>query len=442
MKIVIAGGGIGGLAAALALHERGIDAEVYEQSQELRELGVGINMMPHAVKELASLGLLPALDAVGIRTRELVYTNRLGQVVWQELRGVDAGYAIPQFSIHRGKLHGLLLRAVFERLGAARVHTDCRLVDFQDRASRVIATFVRRDARERIEVAGDALIGADGIHSRVRSLFYPHEGPPAWNGLMLWRGATEWPVYADGRTMVIAGGNAAKFVVYPIHADPSKPETRLTNWAIMARIGDGTGSPPRREDWNRPGILEEALLFVRGQFRLRFPDPISLIEATRTFYEYPACDRDPLSRWSFGRVTLLGDAAHPMYPVGGNGASQAILDARALARHLASAPSVPEALTAYDAERRPPTAEIVLTNRKGGPEGVIDVVEARAPDGFADIETVASYAEREAIVKSYAKMAGFDQARVNRQAVDPATTTSLHAVPTRDGRDPERLAPA
>src|SRR5215475_717981 len=144
MKIVIAGGGIGGLAAALALHELGIEAEVYEKSHELRELGVGINMLPHAVKELASLGLLPALDATGVRTRKLVYTSRLGHTVWEELRGVDAGYSMPQFSIHRGKLHGVLLRAVFERLGAARIHTDCRLVDFQDRAGEVFATFNHR----------------------------------------------------------------------------------------------------------------------------------------------------------------------------------------------------------------------------------------------------------------------------------------------------------
>jgi 2-polyprenyl-6-methoxyphenol hydroxylase-like FAD-dependent oxidoreductase len=377
-------------------------------------------MLPHAVKELASLGLLPALDAAGIRTRELVYANRLGQTVWQELRGTDAGYATPQFSIHRGKLHGVLLRAVLERLGAARVRRDCRLVGFHERAGHVIAAFERRDAQERIEVAGDALIGADGIHSRVRSLLYPDEGRPVWNGLMLWRGAAEWPVYADGRTMVIAGGNAAKFVIYPIHADPSKPKTRLTNWAVMAHIGDGTAPPPRREDWNRPGRLEEALPFVRNRFRLGFADPESLIEATGTFYEYPCCDRDPLSRWSFGRVTLLGDAAHPMYPVGSNGASQAILDARALARHLASAASVSEALAAYDAERRPPTAEIVLTNRKGGPEGVIDVVEARAPDGFADVETVASYAEREAIVRGYASMAGYAREQVNRAEPAPA----------------------
>lgn len=414
MRIVIAGGGIGGLATALALHDAGIGAEVYEQSRELCELGVGINMLPHAVKELASLGLLPALDAAGIRTRELVYANRLGQTVWQELRGLDAGYAMPQFSIHRGKLHGVLLRAVLERLGAARVHTDCRLVDFQERAGQVIATFERQDARARIEVAGDALIGADGIHSRVRALLYPHEGPPAWNGIMLWRGATEWPVYADGRTMVIAGGNAAKFVVYPIHADPSKPETRLTNWAIMARLDDGTAAPPRREDWNRPGRPDEALLFVRDKLRLGFVDPVSLIEATGRFYEYPCCDRDPLARWSFGRVTLLGDAAHPMYPVGSNGASQAILDARCLAQLLAETGDVVAALAAYEASRLPATAKIVRDNRLGGPERVIDLVEERAPDGFANLDAVVSHAELESIVKGYARMAGFDQAQVNR----------------------------
>jgi 2-polyprenyl-6-methoxyphenol hydroxylase-like FAD-dependent oxidoreductase len=414
MKIVIAGGGIGGLTTALALHELGIGAEVYEQSRELLELGVGINILPHAVKELASLGLMPALDAVGVRMRKLVYTNRLGQTVWQELRGIDANYVTPQFSIHRGKLHAVLLRVVLERLGAARVHTDCCLVDFQERTGQVIATFERRDAGERIEVEGDALIGADGIHSRVRALLYPHEGPPAWNGIMLWRGATEWPVYADGRTMVIAGGNAAKFVFYPIHADISKPETRLTNWAIMAPIGDCRAPPPRREDWNRPGRREEALPFVRDKFRLGFVDPGSLIEATRTFHEYPMCDRDPLPRWSFGRVTLLGDAAHPMYPVGGNGASQATLDARCVARLLAETGDVVEALAAYEAARLPVTAKIVHDNRRGGPERVIDVVEERAPDGFVNLDTVVSHAELESIVKGYARMAGFDQTQVNR----------------------------
>jgi 5-methylphenazine-1-carboxylate 1-monooxygenase len=414
MKVLIAGCGIGGLTTALALHEAGIEAELFEQAHEVRELGVGINMLPHAVKELAALGLLPALDRAGIRTRRVIFMNRFGQPVWEELRGTDAGYELPQISIHRGKLQGVLYQAALERLGASRIHTGHRLVDIAERGDRVLARFERRRDGERIAVAGDALIGADGIHSAVRALFYPDEGPPAWNGIMLWRGATELPAYADGRTMVIAGGNDAKLVFYPIHADPARPDRRLTNCGIMARLGDGSAPPPRREDWSRPGRLDEALSFVHDRFRLDFVDPTVLIEATDTFYEYPCCDRDPVPRWSFGRATLLGDAAHPMYPTGSNGASQAILDARSLTRHLASGAPVAEALAAYDAERRPATAEIVLANRRGGPEGVIDLVEARAPDGFDDLDAVASYAEREAIVRGYASMAGYALDQVNR----------------------------
>jgi 2-polyprenyl-6-methoxyphenol hydroxylase-like FAD-dependent oxidoreductase len=231
--------------------------------------------------------------------------------------------------------------------------------------------------------------------------------------MMLWRGAADWPVYIDGRTMVIAGGMGQKFVYYPIHADPASPQRRLTNWAVMARIGDGTGAPPRREDWNREGHLDEVEPFVRDRFKLDFVDPLALIRASGAFYEYPMCDRDPLPRWSFGRATLLGDAAHPMYPVGSNGASQAVLDARALARHLTSGAGVVDALAAYDAERRPMTADIVLNNRKGGPERVIDVLEERAPDGFTDIDAVASHAERQAIVRGYASMSGFAREQVN-----------------------------
>lgn len=414
MKLLIIGGGIGGLVTALSLHQAGIEVEIFEQTQELRELGVGINMLPHAVKELDALGLLPALDEAGVRTRELIYTNRLGQMVWRELRGIDAGYAVPQISIHRGKLLGVLLHAVLARLGASCLHTDHRLVDLEERQGRVTATFESRLSGKRTEAVGDGLIGADGIHSRVRSIFYPGEGPPRWSGIMLWRGATSWPVHEDGRTMVIAGGNAAKFVFYPIHFDPSQPGIRLTNWAVMARVSEGDKQTPRREDWNRPGRLEDALAFVRDSFRLGFVEPAKIIEATGTFYEYPNCDRDPVPCWSFGRTTLLGDAAHPMYPVGSNGASQAILDAAALARHLTATAEVSEAFAAYDAERRPLTADIVRTNRRGGPEGVIDLVEARAPEGFEDVEAVASFAEREAIVRGYASMAGYSREQVNR----------------------------
>jgi 2-polyprenyl-6-methoxyphenol hydroxylase-like FAD-dependent oxidoreductase len=413
MRVLIAGGGIGGLAAALSLHQAGIGCTVFEQVREPRELGVGINTLPHAIKELAALGLLDALDRAGIRTRELIYANRFGQVVWRELRGTDAGLETPQFSIHRGKLHGVLLAAVRARLGPDAVRTGCRLVAFAEHPDGVTATLEDRDTGGTITAEGDALIGADGIHSALRGLLYPDEGPPIWNGTMLWRGAAAWPTWIDGRTMIIAGGMAAKFVYYPIHADPARPDMRLTNWAVMARVAEGETIPPRREDWNRPGVLAELEPLVRARFRFDFVDPLALIRASGEFYEYPLCDRDPLPRWSFGRVTLLGDAAHPMYPVGSNGASQAVLDARALARHLAAASDVPGALAAYDAERRPMTAEIVLNNRKGGPERVIDVLEARAPDGFADVEQVAPHAEREAIVRGYASMAGFAKEQIN-----------------------------
>ncbi len=413
MQVLIAGGGIGGLATALSLHRVGIACTVFEQVREPRELGVGINTLPHAIKELAALGLLDALDRAGIRTRDLIYANRFGQVVWRELRGTDAGLDTPQFSIHRGKLLGVLLAAVRRRLGPDTVRTGCRLVSFAERQDGITATFEQRDTGGTVEATGDALIGADGIHSTLRALFYPDEGPPIWNGSMLWRGAAEWPTWRDGRTMIIAGGMGAKFVYYPIHADPARPDMRLTNWAVLARVTEGAGAPPRREDWNRPGAMSDLEPLVRAHFRLDFVDPLALIRASGEFYEYPLCDREPLPRWSFGRATLLGDAAHPMYPVGSNGASQAVLDACALARHLAAGPDVAAALAAYDAERRPMTAEIVLNNRKGGPERVIDVLEARAPDGFSDLDAVASFAEREAIVRGYAAMAGFAKEQIN-----------------------------
>ncbi|WP_353644464.1 flavin-dependent oxidoreductase [Mesorhizobium sp. WSM2239] len=432
MKALIVGAGIGGLTSALFLHRVGIEVEIFEQTEAVRELGVGINMLPHAARELAALGLLEELDQTGIRTGELIYANRFGQTIWQEPRGVAAGYTFPQFSIHRGRLLGLLHRTAKVRLGRDALRTDRRLTGFEQRGDRVVARFKDRSGALH-EAEGDLLVGADGIHSRVRAILYPHEGPPVWSGIMLWRGMTEWPVWRDGRTMLIAGGNAAKFVFYPIASTPSAPERRLTNWAIMARIAEHAAAPPRREDWNRPGVLDDVLPFVRDRFRLDFLDPVALVESTATFYEYPNCDRDPVARWSFGRVTLLGDAAHPMYPVGSNGASQAILDAKSLAGHLDTHAGVEAALSAYDAERRPATAEIVIANRKGGPERVIDTVEARAPHGFDDIEAIAGYEERQAIVRGYATLAGYSRSQVNR-----ATGLDDRTLPGREGGTHEK----
>jgi 5-methylphenazine-1-carboxylate 1-monooxygenase len=415
MKVLIIGGGIGGFAAALSLHAAGIECEVFEQSRDICELGVGINLLPHATKELAELGLLEALDRVAVRTYELIYTNRFGQEIWRELRGLDAGYDYPQFSIHRGKLQTVLYEATQARIGEDAIHTAHQLREIaQDRHS-VTATFLRRDGSgEYVTVRGDVLIAADGIHSTVRRTFYPDEGAPTWNGTMIWRGAVEHPPFLTGRSMIITGGMQAKLVLYPISNQTSTPGTNLLNWAVTARLGDRSTPPPRREDWSRLGQLDELLPHVEEVFHLDTVDPVEIIRATEAFYEYPMCDRDPLPRWSFGRVTLLGDAAHPMYPVGSNGASQAILDARCVAPLLAETKDAVTALKAYEAERLWATAKIVQDNRVGGPERVIDLVEGRAPDGFANLHEVASHAELEGIVKGYSKMAGFDQGQVNR----------------------------
>jgi 5-methylphenazine-1-carboxylate 1-monooxygenase len=403
--VIIIGGGIGGLATALTLHRRGIECRIYEQSSQIRELGVGINTLPHAIGELAGLGLLDALDAAGLRTYELIYMNRLGQEVWRELRGLDAGYAVPQFSIHRGALQGVLRDAVVDRLGPEVIRTSRRLIGFDQDGDGVAVSFGDDAGAEVESVRGAALVGADGIHSTVRDALYPDEGPPRWNGTMLWRGATQWPSFLTGRSMIIAGGMEAKVVLYPIAAGESA-EQRLTNWAVMARIGEEGTPPPRREDWSRPGRLDELMPHMQ-RFAVEEVDVPELIRATPVFYEYPVCDRDPVPRWSFGRVTLLGDAAHAMYPVGSNGASQAILDACVLADALAEHRDVGDALRSYERQRLVPTSEIVRSNRGGGPEGVIDAVEALAPDGFDDVEQVLPHSEREAIVRGYAKKAGF-----------------------------------
>ncbi len=413
MKAIIVGGGIGGLTTALMLQARGMDCELYEQAETIRELGVGINTLPHAIKELAELGLLARLDAVGIRTYELFYTNRFGQEIWREPRGTDAGYEYPQFSIHRGRLQGVIQQAVRSRLGESRVHTGHRLGAFVEDDGGVTAYFFDRNGSHRATARGDILVGADGIHSAVRETLYPNEGPARWNGAMLWRGATDWPQFLTGRSMVIAGGMAAKLVIYPI-GEGNRSNHPLTNWAVLVKISE-PGVPPRKEDWSRPGRFEELMPHVQ-RFRIPYVDAKALIEATPEFWEYPMCDRDPLPRWSHGRVTLLGDAAHPMYPVGSNGASQAILDARALADRLRAAEHPAHALWMYEQERLPMTAQVVQMNRRGGPEGVIDAVEERAPDGFSNVDDVLSFEQRKAIVRGYASTAGFAREQVNKAA--------------------------
>lgn len=414
MKVLIAGAGIGGLTTALMLHRRGIRATIFEQSPEVREVGVGINTLPHAIRELAEIGLLPALDRVAVRTRELYYYNRHGQEVWHEMRGIDAGHPVPQFSIHRGRLQKVLYDALIERLGPDAVKTGLSLAGFIEDEGGLTAHFTDAiSGGAALTVRGDILISADGIHSATRRKFYPNEGAPKWNGVMMWRGASEFSPWRDGRTMAIGGGMGAKAVLYPIaHPEGGR---QLMNWVVNIKMADGATSPPPKESWSRPAQRATMLPYAR-RFTIPGFDFFRLVEATPQAYEYPMCDRDPLPRWTFGRATLLGDAAHPMYPVGSNGASQAILDARCLADALERAEHPRQALKAYEDERLPKTADVVRLNRKGGPERVIDEVEKRAPAGFDNVEDVLSRAERALIVGGYAGKAGFASGAQQRTA--------------------------
>jgi 2-polyprenyl-6-methoxyphenol hydroxylase-like FAD-dependent oxidoreductase len=405
MTILIAGAGIGGLTAALMLHKRGIKAQVIEQAAQVREVGVGINTLPHSIAELAELGLLPRLDKVGLRTRELRYLTRTGQEVWRELRGIHAGQDHPQYSIHRGRLQKVLHDAVIERMGPEAVQTGLRLSGFVQDEGGVTAHFADSvDGLSSRTFRGEVLICADGIHSVGRRSFYPNEGPPSWEGVVMWRGAAEWPVWEDGETMAIAGGLGGKLVLYPIV--PIRDGHQLMNWVVNIRVADASVSPPPPESWSKTAPLSRVLPYAK-RFHVPGMDIEALVRSSGAIFEYPMADRDPLPRWTHGRVTLLGDAAHPMYPVGSNGSAQAILDARCLADLLARCEHPREALYRYELDRLPKTAEIVRTNRIGGPERVIDEVEKRSPAGFDNIDDVLSFGEREAIVKGYAKMAGF-----------------------------------
>jgi len=404
MKVLIAGAGIGGLSLALALHQRGIDVRVFESVRELAPLGVGINLLPHATAELAALGALDELAPLGVRTAELCYFNRHGQRIWREPRGLDAGYPTPQLSVHRGALQLALLALVRRRLGDDAVRTGWHLEAFSTDDSRSVrARFAERDTGRSSDERGEILIGADGIHSAVRRHFHPDEGAPRWNGNVLWRATSRARPFLTGRSMVMVGSRLRKFVAYPI-SEPADDGLCVVNW--IAELHRERGETPAREDWNRPGALAD-FLPAFADWRFDWLDVPALIRRAVDVFEFPMVDRDPLSCWTRGRVTLLGDAAHPMYPIGSNGASQAILDARALADALAEERDADAALARYEAQRRPATAQVVLSNRRHGPECVLDLAEERAPGGFARVEDVFAPGELAEIAARYKRVAGF-----------------------------------
>ena len=407
LRCVVVGAGIGGLASALSLHEVSAEVEVFDSVRRVSALGVGINLLPHAVRELDAMGLLERLDARGVAPTRLLYCTRRGQEIWQEPRGVAAGYPWPQLSIHRGVLQEVLLDALVDRLGAGALQLGRRLVRIDDGGGGGRAAAVFDDGSV---AAADVVVAADGIHSAARRQHYPDEGPPRWNGALLWRGIAEIDPVLDGRTMIWAGHPDQKFVGYPI-ADLQDGRQAFNFVAELRRPdSDLAGS----EDWNRLGSLDDFLPQF-DEWDFGWLDVPAIIRATPETYLFPMVDRDPVARWTFGRSTLLGDAAHPMYPIGSNGASQAILDARVLAgcvrRH---ADDLDQALARYEEARRPATGAIVEANRGLGPELPMLLVEQRAPEGFADIADVITPEEIGEVTEGYRRTAGFSLAALQR----------------------------
>ncbi|MGQ0511191.1 MAG: flavin-dependent oxidoreductase [Betaproteobacteria bacterium] len=405
--VLVIGGGIGGLTLALSLHQAGIPCRVFEAAPEVKPLGVGINLLPHGTRELTELGLQPALAKVAVATSELAFYNRFGQFIYREPRGLRAGYEWPQFSIHRGDLHLVLLEAARARLGADAVVLGAKCAGIGQDHSGVTARF-----ENGAPVRGSCAIGSDGIHSVVRRQLFPGEGGPSYQGINMWRGVTRMKPFLSGASMVVAGWLAVgKMVIYPIRNELDGEGRQLINW--VAEI-----QSPRNvmQDWSLSGRLEDFYPAFEN-WRFDWLDVAALIREADTILEYPMVDRDPLPWWTQGRITLLGDAAHPMYPRGSNGAGQAILDARTLAGCLKRESSVEGALKSYESLRLKATSDLVLMNRSNPPDAILREVWQRSGDKpFARIEDVISTDELEKMSAAYKKVAGFERETLRRRA--------------------------
>ncbi|MCE9657306.1 MAG: flavin-dependent oxidoreductase [Burkholderiales bacterium] len=401
--VAIVGAGIGGLTLALCLHRAGIACRVYEQAAEIRPLGVGINVLPHASAELRTLGVLDALEHVAVVTREAAFFNRFGQLVFAEHAGRWAGYETPQLSIHRADLQGVLLAAVQERLGSGAVVVGHGCVGVDDAGGdRVRLRFQDPSGAPLPDVEAALAIACDGIHSAVRRQLHPDEGPPRWSGVNMWRGVTAHAPFLSGATMVRAGWlTVGKMVIYPIRNAVDGQGRQLVNW-----VAELEAKAPVQRDWNARGKLDD-FFPAFADWHFDWLDVAALIRQTETVLAYPMVDQDPLPRWSFGRITLLGDAAHPMVPRGSNGAGQAILDARFLADRLVEHGLTPAALTEYDRVRNAATAKVVLMNRSNPPDAILREVHERSGDKpFARIEDVVSREELARIADTYKQVAG------------------------------------
>ena len=407
MKAIVVGGGIGGLSLALSLHQIGFEPHVFESARAFQFLGLGINVQPHAVRELTELGLGKRLAGNSIATAELAYFNKHGQLIWSEPRGLAAGYRWPQHSVSRGDLQKLLLETAQTRLGPDRIHTGHHLATFVARNDGVVAKFIdRATGRKVAEVEGDFLIGADGIHSSVRQAFSPAE-KLHYEGVINYRGVTAAEPYLSGATMVIAGHRDQRFVAYPIRQ--LSDGRYLINWICVVRTRDPMMP---LEEW---GVRADKAPILKRYAGWRFDwlDFPKLVDSTEDVFMFPDVDRDPLPQWSFGRVTMVGDAAHPMLPVGAQAGSQAIIDGRVLVAALVRYADPVEAMRQYERERMDAMNGMILRNRRLGPETVMQLAEERAPDGFSDITAVLSAEELKEASVSFKRAAGFDIETVN-----------------------------
>ncbi|VTU17049.1 flavin-dependent oxidoreductase [Variovorax sp. PBL-E5] len=411
-EVIVLGAGIGGLTLALSLHQAGIACRVYEAVAELRPLGVGINLLPHATRELSELGLLPALDAIGVRTQESVFFNSHGQLVFREAAGIAAGYDWPQYSIHRGDLHAVLLAATLERLGPGSVVCGHRCTGVEQDASGVTARFAAPGGAALASVRGAVAVGCDGIHSALRRQLYPNEGPPRYSGINMWRGTAKHKAFLSGASMVRAGWlDLGKMVIYPIRDNVDAEGNQLVNW-----VAEIHAPQPAQQDWSRPGKLEDFLpAFVDWHFD--WLDVPALIRSSDAILEYPMVDQEPLPKWTHGRLTLLGDAAHPMVPRGSNGAGQAIIDARYLAGALRRFGVGAQALEDYDGVRVKATTHVVLTNRSNPPDTILrEVFERTGGKRFDRLDEIVTQAQLQAISDNYKRATGFDPAALKARA--------------------------
>jgi 2-polyprenyl-6-methoxyphenol hydroxylase-like FAD-dependent oxidoreductase len=403
-EVIIVGAGVGGLVLALSLHQAGISCRVYESVPEIKPLGVGINLLPHAARELDELGLLPALDRLGVHTRESIFFTRHGQFIYSEPAGRAAGYAWPQYSIHRGDLQMTLLAVTRERLGADSVVTDRRCTRVEQDDGGVTVHMTNEAGEDLPPARGAIVVGCDGIHSALRKQLYPAEGAPRYSGVNMWRGVTRCKPFLSGGSMVRAGWLAkGKMVIYPIRNDIDAEGNQLVNW-----VAEIESPKPAQRDWTRAGRLEDFFPAFED-WHFDWLDVAALIRNADSVLEYPMVDQDPLPTWTRGRMTLLGDAAHPMVPRGSNGAGQAIIDARYLAGQFKRRGLTEAALQDYDRVRVDVTTKVVLTNRVNPPDAILREAYVRSGDQpYARIEDVISPAELQAISDRYKQIAGFD----------------------------------